>query len=75
MLSLNKALPAKETLVVRSGVSGATVTFLGPEETLKVGIIDANGQVTFTGLPDGSYQRMTTKDGYVLKDAVDASIT
>jgi len=54
----------KGTLVVQTNVSGVAVTFLGPEETHKTGITGANGEVTFTGLPGGSYEGIATKEGY-----------
>jgi hypothetical protein len=52
------------TLVLQSDVAGVTVTVLGPEETLKTGVTGANGEVTFTGLPEGDYQAIAVKDGY-----------
>ena len=52
------------TIVFQSEVAGVSVTILGPEETLKTGITGANGEVTFTGLPEGDYQAIATKDGY-----------
>ena len=52
------------TLVFQSDVAGVTVTILGPEETLKTGVTGANGEVTFTGLPEGDYQAIAVKDGY-----------
>jgi hypothetical protein len=55
---------AKGTLVVQSNVSGVTVTILGPEETIKTGTTGANGEVTFTDLPLGSYTGIATKEGY-----------
>ena len=55
---------AKGTLVVQTNVSGVAVTILGPEETIKTGITGANGEVTFTGLPLGSYTGIATKEGY-----------
>jgi hypothetical protein len=55
---------AKGTLVVQSNVSGVAVTILGPEETIKTGITGANGEVTFTGLPLGTYTGIATKEGY-----------
>ena len=55
---------AKGTLVVQPNVSGVAVTFLGPEETLKTGITGAKGEVTFTGMPGGSYEGIATKEGY-----------
>ena len=55
---------AKGTLVVQSKVSGVTVTILGPEETVKIGVTDANGEVTFSDLPLGTYTGIATKEGY-----------
>jgi uncharacterized membrane protein len=54
----------KGTIVFQSDVAGVTVTILGPEETIKTGVTGANGEVTFTGLPEGNYQAIATKDGY-----------
>lgn len=45
-------------------ISGLTLTILGPQETMKTGVTDQNGEVTFTGLPAGSYEGIATKDGY-----------
>ena len=61
---LGQNISAKGTLVVQSNVSGVAVTFLGPEETIKTGVTGANGEVTFTELPLGSYTGIATKDGY-----------
>ena len=61
---LGQDTSAKGTLVVQSNVSGVTVTILGPEETIKTGITGANGEVTFTGLPLGTYTGIATKEGY-----------
>ena len=61
---------AKGTLVVQvgdfygSGVSGVTVTILGPEQSPKTGVTDQNGKVTFTELSEGTYEGIVTKDGY-----------
>jgi hypothetical protein len=55
---------AKGTLVVQTNVSGVTVTILGTEETLKTGITGANGEVTFSDLPLGTYTGIATKEGY-----------
>jgi len=61
---------AKGTLVVQaedfygSAVSGVTVNILGPEQTLKTGVTDQNGKVTFTDLSEGTYEGIITKDGY-----------
>jgi hypothetical protein len=52
------------TLVFQSDVAGVTVTILGPEETLKTGVTGENGEVTFTGLPEGDYQAIAIKEGY-----------
>jgi len=57
-------LPPRGTLVFQSDVAGVTVTILGPEETLKTGVIGEKKELTFTGLPDGNYQAIATKDGY-----------
>jgi hypothetical protein len=45
-------------------ISGVTLTILGPQETMKTGVTDQNGEVTFTGLPAGNYEGIATKDGY-----------
>jgi len=45
-------------------ISGVTLTILGPQETMKTGVTDQNGEVTFTGLPPGNYEGIATKDGY-----------
>ena len=61
---------AKGTLVVQaedfygSAVSGVTVNILGPEQTVKTGVTDQNGKVTFTNLSEGTYEGIVTKDGY-----------
>ena len=52
------------TLVFQSDLPGVTVTILGPEETLKTGVTGANGEVTFTALPEGDYQAIAVKEGY-----------
>lgn len=57
-------LPPRGTLVFQSDEAGVTVTILGPEETLKTGVIGDKKELTFTGLPDGNYQAIATKDGY-----------
>jgi hypothetical protein len=54
----------KGTMVLQSDVTGVNVAILGPEETLKTGVIGDNGEITFTGLPNGNYQAIATKEGY-----------
>ena len=52
------------TMVFESDVTGVSVAILGPEETLKTGVIGDSGELTFTGLPEGDYQAIATKEGY-----------
>jgi hypothetical protein len=73
-LLANNGIPFSGTMVFESDVTGVTVTILGPEETLKTGLIGENGQVTFTGLPEGNYQAIATKDGYTAHYVAGTSI-
>jgi len=52
------------TLVFQADMAGVSVTVLGPEETLTTGVTGANGEITFTGLPEGDYQAIAVKNGY-----------
>ena len=64
LLANNSTSQFRGTLVFQSDVTGVNVAILGPEETLKTGVIGDNGEITFTGLPDGNYQAIATKEGY-----------
>jgi len=66
--------PFSGTLVFESDVTGVNVAILGPEETLKTGIIGDNGELTFTGLPEGDYQAIATKEGYTSHYVMGTSI-
>jgi uncharacterized protein YfaS (alpha-2-macroglobulin family) len=63
-LANNNGSQFRGTLVFQSDIAGVAVTVLGPEETLKTGVTGANGEVSFTGLPEGDYQAIAVKDGY-----------
>ena len=64
-LSANNGIfPFSGTMVFQSDVTGVNVAILGPDETLKTGVIGDNGELTFTGLPEGEYQAIATKEGY-----------
>jgi hypothetical protein len=52
------------TMVFQSDITGVNVAILGPEETLKTGVIGDGGELTFIGLPEGDYQAIATKEGY-----------
>lgn len=67
-------LPARGTLVFQSDVAGVNVAILGPEETLRTGVIGEKGELTLTGLPDGDYQAIATKDGYTSHYVMGTSI-
>jgi hypothetical protein len=62
------------TMVFQSDVAGVNVAILGPEETLRTGVIGDNGELTFTGLPEGDYQAIATKDGYTAHYVMGTSI-
>ena len=62
------------TMVFQSDVTGVNVAILGPEETLKTGVIGDNGELTFTGLPEGDYQAIATKEGYTSHHVMATSI-
>jgi hypothetical protein len=62
------------TLMFQSDVADVIVTVLGPNETLRTGIVGENRQLSFTGLPDGSYTAIATKDGYIPSDMYGMSI-
>ena len=51
-------------MVFESNVAGVTITMLGPEEAVRTGVIGENLTLTFTGLPEGDYEYIYTKDGY-----------
>jgi hypothetical protein len=40
-------------MVLQSYVADVNVAILGPEETLKTGVIGDSGELTFMGLPEG----------------------
>ena len=63
-LANNNTLSSNGTMVLQSDVTGVNVTVLGPEETVRTGVIGNNGELTFTGLPDGKYNGIATKVGY-----------
>ena len=60
----NSVFPFNGIMVLQSDVTGVNVTILGPEETLKTGVIGDSGELTFTGLPEGNYQAIAAKEGY-----------
>jgi len=62
------------TMVLQSDVAGVNVAILGPEETLKTGVIGDNGELIFTGLPEGDYQAIATKEGYTSHHVMGNSI-
>jgi YbbR domain-containing protein len=64
LLANNSTSQFRGTMVFQSDVTGVNVAILGPEETLKTGVIGDNGELTFTGLPDGNYQAIANKEGY-----------
>ena len=63
-LFANDNVPFMGTMVFQSNVAGVTVTMVGPDETFKTGVVGENGELTFTGLPEGDYQAIAAKDGY-----------
>lgn len=74
-LSANDNLfPFSGTMVFQSDVTGVNVAILGPEETLRTGVIWDNGETTFTGLPDGNYQAIANKEGYTNHYVLSTSI-
>jgi len=64
LLANNNPTTPNGTMVLQSDVAGVNVAILGPEETIKTGVIGNNGEITFTGLPDGKYNAIATKLGY-----------
>ena len=58
----NSVFPFNGIMVLQSDVTGVNVTILGPEETLKTGVIGDSGELTFTGLPEGNYQAIAAKE-------------
>ncbi len=66
--------PFSGTMVFESDVTGVNVAILGPEETFRTGVIGDNGEVTFTGLPEGEYQAIATKEGYTSHHVMGTSI-
>jgi len=70
----NDTLQFKGTMVFQSDVTNVNVAILGPEETLKTGVIGDNGELTFTGLPEGDYQAIATKKGYTSHHVMATSI-
>ena len=74
LLANDSTSTPKGTMVLQSDVTGVNVAILGPEETLKTGIIGDNGEITFTGLPDGNYQAIANKEGYTNHYVLSTSI-
>jgi hypothetical protein len=66
--------PFSGTMVFQSDVTGVNVAILGPEETLKTGVVGDNGELTFTGLPEGDYQAIATKEGYTSHHVMGTSV-
>ena len=64
LLTNDDTSPSKGTMAIQSDVPSTNVAILGPEETLKTGITGNNGEITFTDLPDGTYQVIANKEGY-----------
>jgi hypothetical protein len=62
------------TMVFQSDVTGVNVAILGPEATLKTGVIGDSGELIFTGLPEGDYQAIATKEGYTSHHVMGTSI-
>ena len=62
------------TMVLQSDATGVNVAILGPEETLKTGVIGDSGELTFTGLPEGDYQAIATKEGYTSHHVMSTTI-
>jgi hypothetical protein len=74
-LSANEDMfPFSGTMVFQSDATGVNVAILGPEETLKTGVIEDSGELTFTGLPEGDYQAIATKEGYTSHHVMGTSI-
>jgi hypothetical protein len=74
-LSANDGIfPFSGTMVFQSDVAGVNVAILGPEKTLRTGVIGDNGEFTFTGLPEGDHQAIATKDGYTAHYVMGTSI-
>jgi hypothetical protein len=74
-LSANEDMfPFSGTMVFQSDVTGVNVAILGPEETLKTGVIGDSGELTLTGLPEGDYQAIATKEGYTSHRVMGTSI-
>lgn len=66
--------PFRGTMVFESDVTGVNVAILGPEETLKTGVIGDSGELPFTDLPEGDYQAIATKEGYTSHYVMGTSI-
>jgi hypothetical protein len=73
-LFARSGMPPSGTLMFQSDVAGVTVTILGPNETLRTGVVGENFQLSFTGLLDGNYTAIATKDGYNPSDMYGNSI-
>jgi uncharacterized membrane protein len=68
------AFPFSGTMVFQSDVTGVNVAILGPEGTLKTGVIGDSGELTFTSLPEGEYQAIATKEGYTSHHVMSTSM-
>lgn len=64
LLANNNPTTPDGTMVLQSEVTSVNVAILGPEETIKTGVIGNNGEIIFTGLPNGKYNAIATKVGY-----------
>ena len=63
-LANDNTSPSNGTMVLQSDITGVNVAILGPEDTSRTGVIGNDGELTFTGLPDGKYNAIATKVGY-----------
>ena len=75
VLSANDGIfPFSGTIVFKLDVTDVNIAILGPEATLKTGVVGDSGELTFTGLPEGDYQAIATKEGYTSHHVLSTTI-
>lgn len=64
MLFIHDDDPFLGTVVFQSDTAGVTATMVGPDETVRTGLIGEDLELSFPGLPEGDYWYICTKQGH-----------
>jgi len=64
MLFVHDDEPFLGTVVFQSNMAGVTATMVGPDDTVRTGLIGESLELSFPGLPEGDYWHICTMQGY-----------